>query len=168
MEPESKHQILDESPNRRAPRGGRSGGKGRWRALSWLVAVTVLVAVAGYVAHWTGKRQAPGADAVWEEAEQDFRAGRYARVDRALDQLGRMRQPTPLDWFLRAQLAISATTPMKRLRTWRGCRTSTTWPPRRGCWPVRPSCDGTASGVAEESFVPRSSLIPASFRPTAS
>jgi tetratricopeptide (TPR) repeat protein len=58
------------------------------------------------VAQWTGERQAPGADAVWDEAEQDFRAGRYARVDKALDQLKRMREPTPLDWFLRAQLAL--------------------------------------------------------------
>ena len=34
-------------------------------------------------------------------------AGRYERVDSALDRLRRLREPTPLDWFLRAQLAMA-------------------------------------------------------------
>ncbi len=46
-------------------------------------------------------------DALWAQAEQEFMAGRYERVDLAMDQLRRLREPTPLDWFLRAQLAMA-------------------------------------------------------------
>jgi tetratricopeptide (TPR) repeat protein len=51
--------------------------------------------------------EAPNPDALWTQAEQDFMSGRYDRVDSALDRLRRLRQPTPLDWFLRAQLGMA-------------------------------------------------------------
>ena len=46
-------------------------------------------------------------DAYWTQAERDFMAGRYDRVDSALARLRRLREPTPLDWFLRTQLAMA-------------------------------------------------------------
>src|SRR5262249_27705469 len=46
-------------------------------------------------------------DAIWKRAEIDLQGGRYDRVDAALERLGRLREPTPLDWFLRAQLALA-------------------------------------------------------------
>ena len=46
-------------------------------------------------------------DAVWAQAERDFVAGRYDRVDVALQRLSRLRPPSPLDHMLRAQYAAA-------------------------------------------------------------
>ena len=46
-------------------------------------------------------------DLLWERAEQDLSAGRFEKVEAALKQLGHAHEPTPLDWFLRAQLAMA-------------------------------------------------------------
>jgi predicted Zn-dependent protease len=45
-------------------------------------------------------------DADWARAEEDFRAARFDRAEAALLRILRFRQPTPLDRFLRAQLAM--------------------------------------------------------------
>jgi predicted Zn-dependent protease len=45
-------------------------------------------------------------DEIWKQAEADLGNGRIDAVDRALEQLSRLRKPDPLDWFLRGQLAV--------------------------------------------------------------
>ena len=48
--------------------------------------------------------QSRAPDAIWARARQDVKAGRLDQVGVALERLGRLRQPTPFDWLLRAQL----------------------------------------------------------------
>ena len=67
--------------------------------------LAVVLAALGYLAVWALSGPAD-ADAIWQEAEHDFSAGQYERADSALDRLSALREPTPLDWFLRAQLAL--------------------------------------------------------------
>jgi tetratricopeptide (TPR) repeat protein len=50
-------------------------------------------------------------DAIWAKAQEDLKAGRYERATAALAGLGRMRAPTPSDWFLRGQLARARNQP---------------------------------------------------------
>ena len=51
----------------------------------------------------------PSADPnkIWQDAQDDLRAGRLDAVDRAVARLGRIRPPTVEDRMLRAQLAIA-------------------------------------------------------------
>jgi tetratricopeptide (TPR) repeat protein len=74
----------------------------------WAVSLSLIALIAAYFGF---RAMRPGdssnPDALWERAQTDFKAGRYDRVRTALDRLGQLRQPTPLDWFLRAQLALA-------------------------------------------------------------
>jgi predicted Zn-dependent protease len=45
-------------------------------------------------------------DAIWARAERDFKAGRHDVAESALRRLNQLRAPTPLDEFLRAQIAL--------------------------------------------------------------
>lgn len=45
-------------------------------------------------------------DEIWKQAEADLQNGKLGPVDLALKQLSRLRKPTPMDWFLRGQLAF--------------------------------------------------------------
>ena len=69
--------------------------------------LTAVALGVGYCGVRSMRPEASNPDALWTQAEQDFMAGRYERVDSALEKLRRLRQPTPLDWFLRAQLAMA-------------------------------------------------------------
>jgi tetratricopeptide (TPR) repeat protein len=60
----------------------------------------------GWVYRWV-QRKSLSADEVWAQAQEDLLADRLDRVDQAVARLGRLRDPTPLDWFLRAQVAIA-------------------------------------------------------------
>jgi tetratricopeptide (TPR) repeat protein len=82
------------------------GGSGRRRWI-WLLSLTSIALGIGYWGFRSMRPQASNPDALWAQAEQDFMAGRYERVDSAVDRLRRLRQPTPLDWFLSAQLAMA-------------------------------------------------------------
>ena len=57
----------------------------------------------------------PGADEVWAQAEADLHARRFERVEAAVARLARLREPTPLDWMLRAQLAVALERPDEAL-----------------------------------------------------
>jgi predicted Zn-dependent protease len=57
------------------------------------------------------RSQRLSADAVWAQAQEHLKAKRFDRVDQAVVRLRRLRQPTPLDWFLRAQLAVARDRP---------------------------------------------------------
>ena len=50
--------------------------------------------------------------------------------------------------------------PTRRSPSSPGSRTATRRPPRRGCWPVRSSCGGTASAGRKRRYWPRSQLDP--------
>jgi tetratricopeptide (TPR) repeat protein len=68
----------------------------------------VIVAVVGLAACWALQPWAsPSPETIWEQAHADFQNGRFDRVDAALARLGRLREPTPLDWYLRALLAMA-------------------------------------------------------------
>ncbi len=54
---------------------------------------------------WRVTHPAPNPDEIWQKAQQSFRQRRYEQVAVDLAQLSQLRAPTPLDWFLRAQLA---------------------------------------------------------------
>ncbi len=105
MELQSKQTNVDASAARTTQRTEVRGPKARGRRAAWFVGLALVLAALGYLAVRTLSEPAD-ADAIWQEAESDFKAGRYERVDSALDRLGRLREPTPLDWFLRAELAL--------------------------------------------------------------
>ncbi len=65
-----------------------------------------ILAVLGGWRHWTNQSSRPEPDAIWERAQQNLKAGRYEQVGAALANLSQLRSPTPMDWFLRAQLAL--------------------------------------------------------------
>jgi tetratricopeptide (TPR) repeat protein len=76
--------------------------------LAWFVATILIALVVGYWVIRTVRREPPtNVDTVWQQAEEDFLAGRHDRVESALARLGRLRTPTPLDWFLRGQFALA-------------------------------------------------------------
>ncbi|HZW33147.1 MAG TPA: hypothetical protein VFF52_20695 [Isosphaeraceae bacterium] len=66
----------------------------------------------GYSA-WS--RRSPGADDLWAQAEADLRGGRFERVEEAVARLADLREPTPLDRVLRAQLAVALERPDEAL-----------------------------------------------------
>jgi tetratricopeptide (TPR) repeat protein len=101
MVSQSKHTTLDASRDRI----GKSGsGRRPWL---WALGLTAIALIVGYLGFRSMRPGPSNPDALWAQAQQDFMAGRYERVDSALARLGRLREPTPLDWFLRAQLAMA-------------------------------------------------------------
>lgn len=70
--------------------------------IAWLLLSGLLVAA---LALWLVARPKADPDHVWAEAEAELKAGRIERAEAALTRLSRLRKPTPLDWFLRAQVA---------------------------------------------------------------
>jgi tetratricopeptide (TPR) repeat protein len=67
--------------------------------------VTVLVLLAG--ALYRGIRTATPPDAVWGAGEAALKAGRIDEAEAAASRLARLREPTPLDWLLRAQVDMA-------------------------------------------------------------
>jgi tetratricopeptide (TPR) repeat protein len=59
--------------------------------------------------------EAVNLDAMWARAEQDFKAGRHDEAESALRRLNTLRAPTPLDTFLRAQIALARNEPDQAL-----------------------------------------------------
>lgn len=74
----------------------------RW---PWIAAALVAAAAAAWAVR---ARTVAGVDPdrLWNEAETDFQAGRYDRTEASLARLARLREPTGLDWILRAQVAM--------------------------------------------------------------
>ena len=75
-----------------------------WLVLASLLALTV---AAAFFLYPSIRDRVIGADAIWNEAEQAFLAGRHERVDSALVRLARLRQPLPRDYLLRAQYSMA-------------------------------------------------------------
>ncbi len=67
-----------------------------------------MVALAvGYVGLRAVRRGTKNPEEIWKQAEADLEKREYGSVDRAIEQLSRLRKPDPLDWFLRGQLAVA-------------------------------------------------------------
>jgi tetratricopeptide (TPR) repeat protein len=73
---------------------------------TWLAGLTVAILALAFWVYRGVRPRELGADLIWEQAERDFQAGDYLPVEKALERLKRLREPTPLDWMLRAQLAM--------------------------------------------------------------
>src|SRR3954467_12250627 len=73
------------------------------RRSPWIL-ITVLLA--GAMAAWAvASRSGGDPDEIWREAEAALRADQLDRAEAAGSRLSRLREPTPLDWMLRAQVA---------------------------------------------------------------
>jgi tetratricopeptide (TPR) repeat protein len=81
---------------------GESRRRPPWPLIAGSLCVCLLVAGWGF---WRLRHPTPNPDAIWQRAQDHFRAGRYEQAAVDLDQLGQLRAPTPLDWFLRAKVA---------------------------------------------------------------
>jgi tetratricopeptide (TPR) repeat protein len=104
-------QSIHETVNAREDQTGRRTGRFLaalgWRGWTCLLGLVTIASLLGY---WGSQQIRPAAaslDLLWERAEQDISAGRFENVEAALKELERARKPTPLDWFLRAQLAMA-------------------------------------------------------------
>lgn len=73
--------------------------------------VALVLIVAGAVLF----RPTENLDQTWRTAEEDFRAGRWDRAEKALTRLARARPPKEEDWGLRAQIAIARERPDEAL-----------------------------------------------------
>ncbi len=94
------HKQSSARPNLAKPQGNR-------RRATWLLipgCVALFVAVGAWPL-WRLTHPAANPDEIWQRAQQSFRERRYEQVAADLAQLGQLRPPTPLDWFLRAELA---------------------------------------------------------------
>ena len=77
-----------------------------WRKWTWLAGSAAMILALGFSFYRATRSTGSDADRIWERAERAFKAGDYARAEEDLGRLQRLRGPTPLDWMLRAQLAI--------------------------------------------------------------
>ncbi len=100
----------------------------------------VIVAGLGYVGLRVGGLWAKTSpDVIWKQAEAELQVGRYDRVNAALERLGRLREPTPLDWFLRGQLALARDEVDRAIDLLSRVPDDHYTAPARGSSPVRPS-----------------------------
>ncbi len=100
-----------ESSNARGPDAGDCGGArgDRKRSRVWIrrFFLCAVALAAGYVGLRAVRLGTTNPDEIWKQAEADLEKGELDSVDRAVEQLSRLRKPDPLDWFLRGQLAVA-------------------------------------------------------------
>ena len=73
---------------------------------AWIAAVIMILAILPGLWYF-GFRRAENPDAIWQAGEADLSAGRIDLAEAAANRLSRLREPTPLDCMLRAQLDIA-------------------------------------------------------------
>jgi len=73
-------------------------GRRKW------IAAAITILVIGPVVWYFGFRTPGDPEAVWQAAEANLSAGRIDLAEAAANRLSRLREPTPLDYLLRAQL----------------------------------------------------------------
>jgi len=81
--------------------GAKSSGMSRAKRLQTLGACVVALGILLTLV-WPK----PNAEAVWTLAKTAFEARDFPEADRHLKQLSKLREPTTLDWMLRAQVAM--------------------------------------------------------------
>jgi len=106
----TSQSALKRSDSRDRDTGNRAGVRGkrdrsRVRIRRFFLCVVVLAV--GYVGLRALRRGTTNAEEIWKQAEADLERGELGSVDRAIEQLSRLRKPDPLDWFLRGQLAVA-------------------------------------------------------------
>jgi tetratricopeptide (TPR) repeat protein len=110
-EPFAASQSAPETSNSRAQatrkRSGTRGTRDHSRVWIWRFFLCVVALAVGYGGLRAVRLETTNPDEIWKQAEADLENGRSDAVDRALEQLSRLRKPTPLDWFLRGQLAVA-------------------------------------------------------------
>jgi predicted Zn-dependent protease len=109
-EPYAASQSAPETSNSRdrdaSKRAGTRGARHLSRVWIWRFFLCVVALAGGYGGLRGVRLETTNPDEIWKQAEADLENGRLGAVDRALKQLSRLRNPTPLDWFLRGQLAV--------------------------------------------------------------
>ena len=73
---------------------------------TWIAAVIMILAILPGLWYF-GFRRSEDPDAIWQAGEADLSAGRIDLAEAAANRLSRLREPTPLDCMLRAQLDIA-------------------------------------------------------------
>jgi tetratricopeptide (TPR) repeat protein len=73
----------------------------------WIAVGLSVVTVLAIWRFWAIQKASLLPETIWEQAQENFKAGRYAQVEAGLAHLGRLRAPTAEDWSLRAQLALA-------------------------------------------------------------
>jgi tetratricopeptide (TPR) repeat protein len=92
----------------------RSGKAVQARTAIWIAGGVSILVIGGWRV-WTRPHSWLTPDAIWQRAQSDLSAGRHDEVRAALDRLSKLRSPTPMDWLLRAQLAIVQNRPDEAL-----------------------------------------------------
>jgi tetratricopeptide (TPR) repeat protein len=90
-------------PRPKLSRAARAGFRVRWL---WLCCLAGSFALC-FAAVWAYRPFEAEPEAIWKLAQVEIRAGRFDRAGSAVDRLSRLREPTPMDWMLRAQLAMA-------------------------------------------------------------
>ncbi|MGA2700174.1 MAG: tetratricopeptide repeat protein [Isosphaeraceae bacterium] len=90
-----------------SPQGaGRQLGRPTRGRRTWIAAVIMILAIVpGF--WYFGFRRAEDPKAIWQAGEANLSAGRIDLAEAAANRLSRLREPTPLDSMLRAQLDIA-------------------------------------------------------------
>ncbi len=78
----------------------------RWPWLLGAAALAMACTIA-FASLRTPRGTPASADDVWQQAENDLKTGQIERAATALGDLAKLREPTPLDWFLRGQVAVA-------------------------------------------------------------
>src|SRR5437879_585762 len=104
-------QPTQETLSPRPPQSGRDRGSVRGHRprriwLAWTASTLVVSALAAW-GYWAVRRERSDPETLWAQAQADLQGGRFERVEAAVARLARLREPTPRDWLLRAQLAVA-------------------------------------------------------------
>jgi tetratricopeptide (TPR) repeat protein len=81
------------------------------RAFLWFALIGLIALFLGSAAYWAIRSTGPGPQALWERARENLKSNRLDLAEKDLARLGQLRAPTPLDWFLKAQLAFARSQP---------------------------------------------------------
>ena len=85
----------------------------RRRPLAWAAGLLVPLAILALAVAW--RRIGGDPQVLWNRAHQALQSGDVAAAASSLDEIGRLRPPTALDWSLRAEIAVAGGRPDEAL-----------------------------------------------------